>query len=998
MKQSSDEILAELRTMAKFPKGVPADPTQNMNPEDKAKWDEMNDEHGEKFKQASRDAMYLHIPILGVAPHDMDRHVKAAKRLLGTKFKVTTGRTVGDIAVLVISAPRKSEEEWVLAIRPHINNLIQSVLKEGGKLAATLFRNHNRAFGQAALKHIDKTAGALSTEETIEAMRRLAGKTKKRVTDWMHVISKDPAGGFIVTLGDPKKSSSKIKARFSDKDSAKAELKDWVRDNVGRKVSPNHVIDISGQKLVPADWDQKFLDELPEKQKKALKLAADLERMQRLAAKKTPKDAAVWANKVAKELAKLLPKGTAKFGRVGGMVGYGDPQRYVSLVSAVGGKDHDFVWFKAELHQPGSYKEGHGFTSKGRDHGWRWEDTKESDPKKVAKQVAAKLKSKVKLGAGSAMATFARLYNEYWGKGEVRERQDEIMLEAIRLRPNIVKEYGDFVAEYLRKHKMTDPTGIFVGSLDYNIGEEISKKYFGKTYPDFIEKYRSLVPRGKAFSAKVVLKAGFDKHFGRGAFEEAVKANKKRGSDEVDAQFEKGKPADPTENMSEEDAKKWRLENLKNKDNFKGAKHVRLDKKPAQVLPLAKAKEMAKTLQKSDPDWEYRVVPQGSGKAIIEVYEGKKLLGKWAGEIKKADFRITEKVYDSLRPRQRIWMGIHSTWAATKGEAEFEVGRKSYSKKYDVYSLTLYPIVEGQPNKKGAKWTLFKRAGGDISLAHGDMAAVIKSFRKASSAKEAASGLYGFTKKTQTDCESSIRKLTKTANAIARRIYAKDEKVAPFLAAHSKRAKSQSAGILMSALKELGPKLASDKTAARAYGAAPSGLDADQERLWDVIWGMALDDGTAYSKMDAKGAVEKAFKMHRRDTDKALAADFKRLQKDMATEVRRYWAHTKKTARLEELRSQRSVEAKRQYGMYGYAAKTANLGMQACAELRSTSGHIASDLHCRRGDCHENITGFLTAHAKEAACPYCKMLNASYPDSEMRLASDQSDDWSLTWD
>lgn len=35
------------------------------------------------------------------------------------------------------------------------------------------------------------------------------------------------------------------------------------------------------------------------------------------------------------------------------------------------------------------------------------------------------------------------------------------------------------------------------------------------------------------------------------------------------SKFEEGKPADPTENMSPEDAKKWKLEHLKNQDNFK---------------------------------------------------------------------------------------------------------------------------------------------------------------------------------------------------------------------------------------------------------------------------------------------------------------------------------------------------------------------------------------------------------------------------------------------
>lgn len=37
------------------------------------------------------------------------------------------------------------------------------------------------------------------------------------------------------------------------------------------------------------------------------------------------------------------------------------------------------------------------------------------------------------------------------------------------------------------------------------------------------------------------------------------------------SKFEEGKPADPTENMSPEDAKEWKLENLRNKDNFKEA-------------------------------------------------------------------------------------------------------------------------------------------------------------------------------------------------------------------------------------------------------------------------------------------------------------------------------------------------------------------------------------------------------------------------------------------
>jgi hypothetical protein len=42
----------ENEIMAKFEKGVSADPTENMSPEDKKKWEAMKDKHGDKFKQA----------------------------------------------------------------------------------------------------------------------------------------------------------------------------------------------------------------------------------------------------------------------------------------------------------------------------------------------------------------------------------------------------------------------------------------------------------------------------------------------------------------------------------------------------------------------------------------------------------------------------------------------------------------------------------------------------------------------------------------------------------------------------------------------------------------------------------------------------------------------------------------------------------------------------------------------------------------------------------
>ena len=42
--------------IARFEAGVPADPTKNMSEEDKAKWQAMNEEYGDKFKTAASSA------------------------------------------------------------------------------------------------------------------------------------------------------------------------------------------------------------------------------------------------------------------------------------------------------------------------------------------------------------------------------------------------------------------------------------------------------------------------------------------------------------------------------------------------------------------------------------------------------------------------------------------------------------------------------------------------------------------------------------------------------------------------------------------------------------------------------------------------------------------------------------------------------------------------------------------------------------------------------
>jgi hypothetical protein len=93
------------------------------------------------------------------------------------------------------------------------------------------------------------------------ADRKTLSKEKKKVAPHMWVISKDSGGGYIVTIGDPKKSSSTIKQRFSGP-GAKQELKLWAKYEIGKTLSADHVVDISGMKLVPEYYSQWYVDNM----------------------------------------------------------------------------------------------------------------------------------------------------------------------------------------------------------------------------------------------------------------------------------------------------------------------------------------------------------------------------------------------------------------------------------------------------------------------------------------------------------------------------------------------------------------------------------------------------------------------------------------------------------------------------------------------------------------------------------------------------------------
>lgn len=84
---------------------------------------------------------------------------------------------------------------------------------------------------------------------------------------------------------------------------------------------------------------------------------------------------------------------------------------------------------------------------------------------------------------------------------------------------------------------------------------------------------------------------------------------------------------------------------------------------------------------------------------------------------------------------------------------------------------------------------------------------------EAAQMREASGGLYGYTKGTQRDVEASVRKAQRRALSVAKTLYARDERSVDFLKAHAKRANSKTARLILAAMKNLGPRVASDKTA-----------------------------------------------------------------------------------------------------------------------------------------------------------------------------------------
>lgn len=282
--------------------------------------------------------------------------------------------------------------------------------------------------------------------------------------------------------------------------------------------------------------------------------------------------------------------------------------------------------------------------------------------------------------------------------------------------------------------------------------------------------------------------------------------------------------------------------------------------------------------------------------------------------------------------------------------------------------------TENRSEDDKAKWQKY----------HGQIESLTASWGDSVGEKTAArvpSGLYGYKRAVQSSCEGSIKRLTKAATAVARKAYRKDENIPMFLATHAKRGGSLPAKILVAAMKGMGPRVAAlvetgEKKA--AYQVTVTWRDRPD------MDGLQKQSGLEIEGYNDTGKVS-VISLAAASED-GVRSQIQRIMKFPGVANAVYQGEAK-TAAMQY-----------RYGLYGYPSKTASLGLTSCAMLREAAGHVAAELHRRRAESHADITGFLQSHAKQARCLYSKLLHASYPDLDMRLASSKGVTEWLVWE
>jgi len=564
-------------------------------------------------------------------------------------------------------------------------------------------------------------------------------------------------------------------------------------------------------------------------------------------------------------------------------------------------------------------------------------------------------------------------------------------------------------------------SGSFVHVASHQIAGEIRADWGSKhaggsplvTRPNY-GSGNSALPRGADFEPGHVTEEGYEE--GHKVGERFRLAWLVGGGKE--SKFEEGVPADPTKNMSPEDAAEWKRQHEEHKDEFtKNAATPRSKQAVVEEHPTETASLLPGDIS---PEREAKFeegIPADPTKNMNE--EEKRKWDRYHGKVdelrKEAADRIADEwIQDAVKHpgslRKHYGIPEGETIPVERLRADQERLRDKDDKTDDESHLlrqinlalnlrdqnktaaygdpywmtTKYPgkSHDGKPIKPGTRVFYYPKTKTMLVGPEAEKAA--KNFQAYAfdedmyNHKSAAAGLYGFAKYIQADCDGACKKLAKAAEAIARTVYARDAKVADFLSTHATRTESVPAHLLVAAMRGMAPRIATHLNELRTIQADFKLTDADKKVL-------------------------EAFIDRRVAASKALSSDGKTLDglwmggKKMAEWMGGSWIQINDNggkssdviARYLRAHASKGMlkAAGTKQGLYGFAGRTAKLGLQACTELRHEAGRIANDLHTRRADRHEKITGFFLKHADEGGCKYSQLLHASYPDAKTRLAS-----------
>lgn len=153
------EQFADMLRDGKFEEGVPADPTENMSPEDAAEWERQTEEHKDEFKTADLEAV-LHREDDGTVPFDLFFNRTAAVTAggkwgftKGTESACTAGvNKLSKAASRIANALYAKDEGSVGFLQKHS-------AKAGSKTASMLLKAMEDIGPMAALAKNGKTAG-----------------------------------------------------------------------------------------------------------------------------------------------------------------------------------------------------------------------------------------------------------------------------------------------------------------------------------------------------------------------------------------------------------------------------------------------------------------------------------------------------------------------------------------------------------------------------------------------------------------------------------------------------------------------------------------------------------------------------------------------------------------------------------------------------------------------------------------------------------------------